>query len=211
MADEFFEMLDDMKLQNVRLFGDLLTPDGAEVLRWDCSYGRYVNWAGQLTAKVIKEGRPLDLSSNTCRTWIASAKTKQVIDRFAPESVQYFPVEVKGDSEPYFVTNILRRIACLDEKLSYVERTPVDDKKRPDLAGKVSMILDLHILSGRAEGEHLFRLDESAIHVIVSRQLKEALEQAGIAGVKFESVSAPEIADFRKQFAERQRQRGNSH
>jgi hypothetical protein len=207
MPNEYFEMLDDMKLQAARLLGDLLTPDGAEVMRWDCSFGKHVDWTGPLAAKVVKDGRPLDLSSNTWRTWIVSSKAKQVIEDVAPDSVQYLPLNINNDCGLYFVANIVRRVACLDEKLTHVERRPLEDKKRPDLAGKISMLLDLHILPERANGEHLFRLEERPVHVVLSRQLKEALEQAAVSGIKFQSVTATDVAEFRKQFAERQRQR----
>jgi hypothetical protein len=207
MSDLFFEMRDDMALKGIRMLGGFSTPEGREVLQWDCRFGKRVEWAGSLSVKIIQQGHPLDLCSNTWRTWIASAKARRVLEALAPEAIQYIPLTIPGDSESYFVANIIRRVACLDEKLSHVERWEPGNRTRPDCAGQVSMIIDLHIETERAIGEHLFRLEEADAHVIVSKAMKEALEGAKINGVKFQEVTSPDIAEFRKRFAERQKQR----
>jgi hypothetical protein len=186
---------------------DLLAPERRTVLRWDCHWGKPIEWSGPITVEILKDGISLDLSSNPWGTWIASPKARTVLERVAPDAVQYFPLSIPGGAEPFFVANIIKRVACLDEKLSYVEHWERNNRVRPDKAGQVSTILDLHVDPARAAGEHIFRLDERVLHVLVSRTMNEALEQAGVTGVKFQDATSPEIAEFRIRFAERQRKR----
>jgi hypothetical protein len=206
MKGEFFEMLDDMKIR-ARRFGSFASSTGEEILLWDCRYGRTVEWVGPVHVKLLKDGLPLDLSANSQCTWIASPRARQVLESVAPAAVQYIPLNVPGGSEPYFIANIIKRVACLDEKMSLVERWQPNNPIRPDLVGQVSTVIDLHIDPARAAGEHLFRLDEKDFFTLVSKKLKEALEQAGITGLKFQSVTSPDIAPYRIEFARRQPRR----
>jgi len=138
---------------------------------------------------------------------VVSERARKVIDQCAPTAVQYLSVEVPGTTQAYFVANITDLVECLDENLSHVERFAENDRVRPDRAGEISSVIDLHIDAARAEGHHLFRLQGYTGATIVSELLKNALDFSGLTGFKYDHVTSPYVADFRIKFAERQRKR----
>lgn len=203
----YFQVNEDMDRVDAWMLGDLLDAGGREVLRWQCSEGKRVDWSGTLSVQVTREGIPLDLNFNTFNTMIVSEQAKRLIERWAPDAVQFLPVDVARASQRYFIANIVSLVDCLDEDLSYVERWENGNPVRPDLAGQISLVIDLHIDVKRAEGHHLFRIKGDDISTIVSEELKEALDKAGLSGFKYEDVTRPTKADFVLEWEDEQRQR----
>jgi hypothetical protein len=204
---KYFQIKNNMRLTGTWFIGDLLDPNGKEVFRWDFRRGQPVEERGSLTVKLVKEGRPLDINFNTWDTLIVSQMASEVFQQFAPKAVQFVKVCVPSTGDSFVIANVIDLADCLDENLSHVERFCVNDPVRPDRAGEISLVLDLHIDGDRAAGKHLFRIKGYPAATIVSADLKEALETAGLSGSKFDDVSTPEIADYRIKFAERQRNR----
>ncbi|WP_331274235.1 imm11 family protein [Myxococcus xanthus] len=48
-------------------------------------------------------------------TPLLSERAASVFRNLAPGDIQRFPVDVEGDSRPYFLLNVARQICCIDE------------------------------------------------------------------------------------------------
>jgi hypothetical protein len=109
------------------------------------------------------------------------------IREIAPADVNLFPVSIEGVQGQYFILNVIARLPCVDEYRSAVVKWTADDA-RPDKIGHYRMISDLTIDAERVRGHHMFRIDDWEVALIVSEELKNALENAGL-GISFELVS----------------------
>jgi hypothetical protein len=114
---EFYEAKDDMKLHGFWLLGELQTPDGQEAERWVFGRGNPADWNDPLSVKVISPGSARDLTFNTFFTLIVSANAREILNEWAPGAAQFFPVDIAGARQKFFIANIVDQVDCLDEKL----------------------------------------------------------------------------------------------
>ncbi|MCY9844854.1 imm11 family protein [Vibrio caribbeanicus] len=91
--------------------------------------------------------------------------------------------------ETYFAMVIETQQDCVDESKSDFKKYEVDDPVRPDLAGQYSVFFNLVIDPFKTDGKHIFRVEKHLGAIIVSEEVKNRLEAAGITGVLFESVN----------------------
>ena len=107
------------------------------------------------------------------------------LEALAPGDIERFPVSV--DSNRFEIINVLRTQECLDEDRSEIERFTEEDG-RPEKIGEYLMVTNLTIDVGRTADAHIFRIDGCEIALIVSEQVKTALERISEMGIVFDSV-----------------------
>jgi hypothetical protein len=207
---KYYRATNDMALTGTWLLSDFLSDDGRKVLRWDCGYGKRIPNPGHLSVRILKVGNELDLNFNTWNTMIVSRKAKSVLDQWVASAIQYFPVTVRGASQPYFIANVIQLVDCLDETLSVVERFQPNDPVRPDRAGEISSVIDLHVDASRIPDNHLFRISSYHRAVIISEDLKKSLDSAGASGFRYADATSPNIAEYRIGLAEVRRRLANA-
>lgn len=105
--------------------------------------------------------------------------------------VVFEPVKISNTklSKNYFVMIIETQLDCVDESKSEFKKYVANDPVRPDRAGEYSAFFSLIIDPEKVEGKHIFRLKKHLGAIIVSEEVKRRLEQAGVTGAIFESVS----------------------
>jgi hypothetical protein len=115
---------------------------------------------------------------------IATTQVADLIDSMAPGAVERFPVEIDGIKDKYEVLNVVRVIEAVDRGRSdYIEWKPEDG--RPDKTGKFRQIHHLVIRNDVRQDAGIFRLAGWAIALIISAQMKNALEKMNARGVKY--------------------------
>nr|WP_244981843.1 DUF1629 domain-containing protein [Corallococcus exercitus] len=123
---------------------------------------------------------------------IGSEAVANVFRTLAPEDVQLFPVTVEGEPERYFVVNAIKALDCIDEERC-LEVQHFPEGSSPEFAGEYRWIYGLRIDPSKTEGAQVFRLKKFKTALIVSEDIKNALEGVGNLGVSFERVTgAPE-------------------
>ncbi|HYO58276.1 imm11 family protein [Archangium sp.] len=104
------------------------------------------------------------------------------------KEVQFIPVEVEGQTEPWFILNALRVIRCIDdarcEEVLYWQ--PEDN--RPDKLGQYRNVVGLKVDPEKIGEAHIFRPWGWLVVLIVSERVKQAMEAEGITGTKFIEV-----------------------
>ncbi|MFP2900930.1 imm11 family protein [Corallococcus sp. 4LFB] len=123
------------------------------------------------------------------RTPIVSEALANVFRTLAPNDVQLFPVSIEGAPERYFVVNATKVVDAIDEARCREVHHHDEDDPAPGYEGEYDWIYGLRIDPSKTEGAQVFRLKKFKTALIVSEDVKNALEGVGNLGVSFERVT----------------------
>lgn len=132
--------------------------------------------------KVFADGKRADFNRASHAIIVASKKLGELLHLIAPKDIQLVPAEVDGDSQPWWVVNVLSCLDCIDHLRSDITYYPTDHARTP---GKPRAVLKLVIDPSRVEGHHVFLPKGWEVTLIVSDTVKEAMAQAQITGAEF--------------------------
>jgi hypothetical protein len=154
---------------------------------WQFTGGHPVKDPGPLFMKYDVPGQTLDYSHGGLDIPIVHARVAEVLTRLAPQDVQLLPIKVEEQTGPYFILVVTRLIRCIDEKASQIDLwTPEDGV--PEKVGQYSSVQYLHIDRSRVGDAQIFRLQDWEVVIIVSEELKDALERIKATGMSFTEV-----------------------
>jgi hypothetical protein len=129
-------------------------------------------------------GRALDFSLTSFGVPVATKALSDVVRVAAGSDVQCVPVEIAGQV-CMVVLNSVRVVRCLDEKASEFIKWAKQDH-RADLAGQyrqiTRLVLDTAMIPADAR---FFRMEGWPVQLVVSADVKEAMEAVGCFGAKF--------------------------
>ncbi|MCP3062235.1 hypothetical protein LXT21_25940 [Myxococcus sp. K38C18041901] len=159
---------------------------------WMFADGRQLENPGKMKARISTPGaKRTFVFSAIEKTPLVSGPVANVFRVLVPDDVQLMPVSVQGESEPYFLVNATKAVDCIDEaRCQEIQHDDADDGV-PEFEGQYRWIYGLRIDPSKAEGSHVFRLKKFKVALIVSEEIKDALEQVGNLGVSFERVTGP--------------------
>jgi hypothetical protein len=90
--------------------------------------------------------------------------------------VQLYPIKVQGRTDDYFIMNALRRIDCID----WAQSKTLPSLTRDERLVLIKAVIDL----SRISHERIFKLAKG--YLVVNREVKDAIEAAGLTGARFE-------------------------
>jgi len=192
MARRYFELTEDMTSPDRWLLGDPLDEQGKEVRGRRFMSGEPTRVDGRLRVPVYHPGTPLDFTRvDTGGFPVVSEKVARVLAEVARGDVQLFPVEVESRPEPYFLLNVACLVRCIDDaacvEVSYW--TPEDG--RPDKVGQYRAVSGMRIDPSKVGDARVFRPWGYRGTLLVSEEVKEALERSGASGLEFTEVTGP--------------------
>ncbi len=185
MPRRFFRLFDDVYIPGRWHLGSPVDANGKEVD--DFGYftqGQAVKDPGPLRMSYDVPGKPLDYSLGGVSVPVLHPRVAQVFTELAPDDVQLLPVEIEEQPEPYFILVVTRRIQCIDEQASEIERWTVEDGV-PEMVGQYRFVSKLRIDKSRIGNAHVFRPEGWEIVILVSEDIRAALERIQATGVKF--------------------------
>ncbi|QDE84493.1 imm11 family protein [Myxococcus xanthus] len=189
MELRFFNLSVDVYVKGRWYLSDPTDSEGKEVDDiWMFRQGKPVEVHERLRIPIYRPGESLDIEfAGAGGTPVVSERVASVFRDLAPSDVQLFPVEVEGESRPYFVLNVARTIRCIDEAAcEEIEiRTAEDYEER---VGEYCSVSGLKIDKSKVGNVRVFRLWGWNMPIIVDEEIKDALEANGIFGGKFEEV-----------------------
>ncbi|WNG31308.1 hypothetical protein F0U62_02690 [Cystobacter fuscus] len=149
--------------------------------------GKSLDLAEKMSCRQLVPGHPLDFSEAAPGIPMVSQRLKELLERLGVEAVQFFPVRVVSHDATWFALNATRVVECIDEsRCLRVERwTPEDGA--PERVGEYRVVEHMRIDSNRVNGARLFRAWGWPV-LVVSEDLKQAMEKEGLAGTKFSEV-----------------------
>jgi hypothetical protein len=185
----YFELFSDMRILGRWVLGDPLDEHGQEIDPWQFGEGRILASPGPLRLLHARPGRALDFSLTTLAIPVVHGRVVSLLERLGlQQQVQLFPAQVEGESEPYFILNVLRVIRCIDEAHCEEVQHYTPEDGQPEKVGEYRVVAGLRIDPSQLGGAHIFRPWGWPVVLLVSEHLKQALEREGITGTRFTEV-----------------------
>lgn len=171
----------------------------------DLTWARPVAVVPPLEIAEAKGGEPRDVSfANSTMVPVLSQRATDVVRDLANDEIELIPANVHGQTEDFYVMNVLSEVKCLDETRTQYFKKWTEDSEQPHRAGDYRMIEGLVINPDLAVGHNIFRLWGWNVATIVSAAIKEAFDREGFTGAVFMDVCSPkpslaEVAAARKK------------
>jgi hypothetical protein len=149
--------------------------------------GKPVHIQERLRIPVEIEGKPLDFTEAGLRIPVVHVRVASMFAELAPEDVQLLPVDVEGHPDQYLILVATRLIRCIDEQASRIQLW-TQENGIPDMVGKYFSVRDMRIDRSKVGSAKVFRCEGWEGPLIVSGEIKDALERMGATGTRFEEV-----------------------
>ena len=188
MAQRFFKLSADLYVPHCWRLDTPVASQGRKLLDWDFDRGAPVHVpGGRLKIPIEKPGRPMDFSWAGLGTPLVHIRVATLLSEWAANDVQFIPGDIEGQPDQYLVLVVTRLIRCIDEKVSKVSFwTP--EHGVPEKVGQYMGVDRLHIDKAKVGNAQVFRPEGWEVALIVSGEIKDALERMGATGTRFEEV-----------------------
>ncbi len=188
----YFELSQDVGGSGGWDLGNPTDSQGKEVDKpWVFREGLPVPNPGQLKIPIGHPGRALDFTLAGFSIPVIHARVASIFSKLAPRDVQLLPVDIQGQPDPFYILVATRLIRCIDDKASAEVEYWRPEDGRPEKVGQYRDVYGMRIEPTKVGDAKVFRTWGWTIALIVSEDIKEALERAGITGMKFKEVTGP--------------------
>jgi hypothetical protein len=191
MQNRYFRLSEDVYAPGRWHLGEPVDENGVEVEDpWMFEAGQPVQLTTRLTIPFEEHGRPLGFSfAGIGQAPIIHVKLATVFAELAPRDVQLFPVDIPGRPEQFNLMVATRLIRCIDDERSdSVEYWDPVKHHQPEKAGLYHSVAGMRIDSTQVGDAKVFRPWGWSIVLVVSEDLKDALERTGATGMYFKEV-----------------------
>jgi hypothetical protein len=155
---------------------------------WQFSEGRVLDIKGPICVSVKPAGIALDFS-DSMGIPIVNRRMVSLFERLGIEKeVQFIPVEVEGQVEPWFILNALQVIRCIDDARCEEVFYWGPEDGQPERVGEYQNVRGLKVDPAKVGSANIFRPWGWKVVLIVSERVKLAMEAEGITGTQFVEV-----------------------
>jgi hypothetical protein len=130
----------------------------------------------------------LDFSWAAFSIVVVTRRFVQLFERLGIQEVQFLPVQVDNHAGPYFILNTLRTFRCIDDARCAEVRHYKPEDGEPEKVGEYKDVRGLRIDPAKVGDTRIFRPWGWQMALIVSEDLKQALEREGLTGTRFVEV-----------------------
>ena len=189
----YFEMSDDMHVPGRWFLSDPKDRNG-RLLDRVFSNGEHVQFQGPIRVDFnphISRGRPVDYSELSIESApVVHVRVASILAELAPSDIQLVPVLIEGQPDQFVIVNVTRVVRCIDERRSaeikhYTEK---DVRVFGDRIGEYKSVIGMRIDPGAPGNAKIFRPWGWEVTIVVSEDIKDALERIQTIGVKFKEV-----------------------
>ncbi|MFP2926412.1 imm11 family protein [Pyxidicoccus sp. 3LG] len=188
MPRRYFQLTDDLYLPGRWELGTVVDQDGEEVWPHLFRQGEPIQLDGRLKVAVDTPGRPLDFSHAAFSIPILHVRVASLLAERASTDVQLLPIDVDNQPDQYLALNATHLIRCIDDERSTEVRYWKPEDGMPEKTGTYFSVAGLRITPASVGDAQVFRTWGWTGALIVSEDLKTALEQAKATGVRFTEV-----------------------
>ncbi|MCY1018308.1 imm11 family protein [Pyxidicoccus sp. MSG2] len=187
-TNRYFRLTDDMRIRQRWHLRAPRNEQGLEVHHWQFFEGRRLEQQGTIRFPVRPTGQVLDFTLDSFATPVVHERVVDLFQHQRIQDVQFIPVQVEGHEGPYFILNTLRTIRCIDDARSKEVRYFTPEDEQPERVGEYRLVVGMRIDPTQVGDAHIFRPWGWNVALIVSEDLKDAMDAVGITGTKFEPV-----------------------
>jgi hypothetical protein len=188
MPKRYFRLVDDVYVPgrwHLRSPTDL---QGREVDPWAFTDGTPIPNPGRLRIPVDRPGKPLDFSLTGLAVPVIHVRVAAALTELAPGEVQLLPVEIQGQPEQFCILVATRLIRCIDDAACKEVELWTPEDGRPEKVGEYRDVSGLRIDPSKVGDTHVFRPWGWSVALLVSEDVKDALERLGATGTRFSEV-----------------------
>ncbi|RYZ34230.1 MAG: hypothetical protein EOO71_39690 [Myxococcaceae bacterium] len=188
MPLRYFRLSEDVRAGSWYL-GDPTDEQGQEVEDpWQFRAGRSLPASSRLTIPVDEPGVALEFSAaDVGLSPVVHVRVASVFVELAPADVQVIPVTIAGKPEQYVILVATKLIRCIDEQMSTIQFWREEDGL-PEKVRRYYAVDHLRIDPTKVGAAKVFRSEGWDLALIVSEDLKHALERIHATGVRFTEV-----------------------
>lgn len=185
----YFKLFDDAYVPGRWHLDDPIVPPGVELDLWRFERGLPVDVEGRTRVPMDVPGRPLDFSVTPVGgAPVVHARIASLFVELASKDVQLVPAEVEGQSDEFFILNATRVVKCIDDEASAEVQYWKPEDGRPEKTGNYRAVHGMRIDTSKVGGAKVFRPQGWLVVLLVSEEIKVALENIGTIGAKFREV-----------------------
>jgi uncharacterized protein DUF1629/suppressor of fused protein SUFU len=122
---------------------------------------------------------------------VVTQRVASVLSEMASGDVQLFPVKVGSQPEPYLLVNVARTVKCIDDEASEEVQYWRPEDGEPERIGDYRVVAGMRIDPTQVGDAKVFRPLGWKVVLIVSEDVKQALERTGATGMEFKEVTGP--------------------
>ncbi|MFL5358537.1 imm11 family protein [Archangium sp.] len=184
----YFELCSNMRIPGRWVLKSPVDEHGEEVDPWQFTESRVLDVQSGLRLPMALPGRELDFSLTGLGVVVVHGRVVQLFERMGIQEVQFLPAQVEGHSGPYFILNTLRVIRCIDDARCEEARYWKPENGQPEKVGEYRVVSGMRIDPAQVGDARIFRPWGWPVALIVSEDLKQAMEAEGITGTRFIEV-----------------------
>lgn len=191
MPMRYFDLSEDVYIPGRWDLGKLVDARGEDLWPWLLMRGEPADFEGLLKVPIRSPGTPLDFCHAAFGIPVVTARVAALFSELAPKDVQLIPVEIGSQPEEYFVLNVTRVVKCIDDGASEEVQYWTLEDGIPEKVGRYCAVAGMRIDTSKVGDARVFRTWGWHVALIVSEDIKEALEGMGATGMKFVEVTGP--------------------
>src|SRR4051812_24849359 len=176
MSQRYFKLADDVMIPKRWHLAMPRNTQGVKVDDYEFWKGMPVHTRNRLRIPIEIEGKPLDYTEAGLNIPVVHVRVASMFGELAPDDVQLIPVDVEGQPDQYLILVATRLIRCIDEQASRI-RLWTHENGIPDMVGKYASVRDMRIDKAKVGGAQVFRCEGWSSPLIVSEEVKDALER----------------------------------
>ena len=181
----YFKLRDHMSIPGRWVLDGPFDEQGKEFDSWQFKHGQRIELPCLPRFTLSHVGSAVDFSHTGLGVPVVHARVAAILERLAIQDVQLLPARVEGQTESWFILNILRIIRCIDDARCGEVGYWKPEDGQPEKAGQYSYVHGLRVDPTKVGDARIFRTWGWRVAIIVSDTLKQALEQDGITGMKY--------------------------
>jgi uncharacterized protein DUF1629 len=189
MPKRYFDLADDVYLPGRWELGHPLDQNGHQLEDpWQFRVGEPARFKGLLRIPIKKLGTPLGFSHAAFSIPVVHVSVASLLAEMAPNDVEIIPVAIDGQPDQFCILNATHLVSCIDDKASGEVRYWKPEDGRPEKTGQYRAVYRMRIDPSKVGDAKVFRTWGWTVALIVSEEIKEALERMGTTGTRFKEV-----------------------
>lgn len=189
MQIKYYRVYDDMYIPGRWHLRAPVDEQGEWIDVWQFDEGRVLDIQGPIRFPVKPAGVALEFTLCSFAIPVVHRRVVSLFERLGIQNeVQFIPVQVEGQAEPWFILNALQIIHCIDDDRCEEVLYWRPEDERPDKVGQYRNVAGMKIDPAKVGEANIFRTWGWTVVLIVSERVKLAMEAEGITGAKFVEV-----------------------
>jgi hypothetical protein len=184
----YYELLDDRRSAGRWHLGPPLDESGQEIDPWQFKEGRVLELGGIPRFPLDVSGHPLDFCWAAFSIPVMNDRFARLFEPLRMKEVQLIPAQVEGQSGPWYILNVLQVIPCIDDARSGAVQYWEPEDNQPDKLGEYRAVHQMRIDPAKVGGARIFRPWGWRVALVISEDIKNAMEDSGLSGTRFIGV-----------------------